>query len=245
MPAYLVIDLGNSRSKLAVFRDRCLLEYFRQTTLSQDLIGQLKEKYEIEQAILLHSGPLDPELSTFLKQQFQFLEFDHQTPIPIKNLYTSPETLGPDRLAAAVAARSLAGPDKAILVIDTGTCLTFNLLNENNEYLGGAISPGIRIRFQAMHDYTAALPLIEDFYERVTLIGDSTEQSMKSGVINGIIAEVEGIIAAYRNKYPSLQVYCTGGGASFFEKHIENEIFAVPKLVLFGLHEILLYNDAL
>jgi len=149
--------------------------------------------------------------------------------------------LGKDRIAAVTGAWSMF-PAKNILAIDAGTCITYDLITSNGEYLGGGISPGIRMRFQAMHTFTGKLPLVEpeDFDE---LIGRSTRESLLSGVYNGVMAEISELIRLYGKKFDDLTVILTGGDHVFLHNKLKISIFAVPELVLLGLNEIFDYND--
>lgn len=161
-------------------------------------------------------------------------------PVPIQNRYATPQTLGADRLAAACGAWSLY-PGEASLVIDFGTCINYEFVNAQGEYLGGAISPGIAMRFQAMHGMTDRLPLgkgTKDF----TLTGNTTMSCLESGVMNGIWEEINGLSARYRRDNPGIRVILTGGDAHFFEKLMNPPIFVAPDLVLTGLNSILLHN---
>jgi type III pantothenate kinase len=160
--------------------------------------------------------------------------------MPLKILYKTPATLGVDRLAAACGARALF-PLQHCLTIDAGTCVTFDFIDMDGNYYGGAISPGMNMRFQALHTFTARLPLVSPAGE-ANLIGDSTESSIRSGVINGLAAEIDGIIHQYQLKFEGLRAILCGGDALFFENKLKASIFASPELVLVGLNSILIYN---
>lgn len=171
----------------------------------------------------------------------KFIPLSFQTPLPFKILYQTPVSLGKDRIAAVAGAYSLY-PDRNILVIDAGTCITYDILTADGKYPGGAISPGIQMRFKAMHTFTGKLPLIEpdDFYG---LIGQTTHESMRSGVFNGVIAEITETIRLYKEKFDNLLVMMTGGDYQFLHNKLKISIFAAPDLVLLGLNEIFDYND--
>ena len=168
----------------------------------------------------------------------------HETPVPIQNQYGTPATLGMDRLAAVVGASySFAGQD--CLVIDAGTCITFDYIDRDKNYLGGSISPGLAMKFKALHTFTGKLPLVEQTeknVEQVPLIGQDTVSCLQSGVFNGTLAEVEGLITTYTKQSPDLVTVMCGGDAPFFETNLKARIFAVPDLVLIGLNRILNYN---
>jgi type III pantothenate kinase len=161
------------------------------------------------------------------------------------NAYASPETLGNDRLANAVAASALY-PSRNVLILDAGTCIKYDFISAEKIYTGGAISPGLSMRFMAMHNYTARLPLLnpamDELIQKAQLTGSDTYHAMLSGVVNGAVFEAEGFIAAYAENYPDMLVLVTGGDRLFFEKHLKSEIFAHSNLVLPGLHVILDHN---
>jgi len=161
------------------------------------------------------------------------------TPLPIRNLYATPKTLGADRLAAACGAWAIY-PHQTSLVIDLGSCINYELVDEHGNYLGGIISPGVSMRFQAMHQFTAKLPTVQPSIS-AKLIGDSTETCMQSGVMNGILAEIHGFISKISDKHPSCNIVICGGDAHFFEDQIKETNF-VPDLVLIGLNSILSFN---
>ena len=169
-----------------------------------------------------------------------YLLLDHQTPLPIRNRYLTKETLGYDRIAAAVEA-SARFPGQDILIIDAGTAITIDFVNSENEFLGGNISPGLLMRYRALHEFTGKLPLVEPA-DQDALLGDDTEGAIRAGVQNGIIFELDGYINEQKKRYPRLQILMTGGDAVFFDKNLKNYIFVDLNLNLFGLHRILEYN---
>lgn len=242
MKKKLIIDFGNTLQKLAVFEDQKLIhkEAF-QDLQAEELMGFLKKNGPFRGIILSSVSNHSQEIEKILAQSGKFILLNSQTPLPIKNLYQTPETLGRDRIAAVAGAWSMF-PGKDILVIDAGTCITYDLLTSKGEYLGGGISPGISMRFQAMHTFTGKLPLVEpeDFDE---LIGRSTRESLLSGVYNGVMAEISELIRLYTLKFNDLTVILTGGDHVFLHNKLKISIFAVPELVLLGLNEIFDYND--
>ncbi|MDA9313033.1 type III pantothenate kinase, partial [Vicingaceae bacterium] len=154
----------------------------------------------------------------------------------------SPDTLGKDRIAAVAGAQGQF-PNQNTLVIDAGTCVTYDFLTAEGDYLGGAISPGVQLRLQAMNDYTSKLPLLKwEGADNPQSIGDTTITSMLSGAVNGLISEMRGFIESYEKQYKSLKIVITGGDSNFFVKELKNGIFADPNLVLKGLNDILIYN---
>jgi type III pantothenate kinase len=210
--------------------------------LSIDRLKDLLKKFPgMEKAVLSSVASVDPALLDWLKDSFHhFLEINKQTPVPIRNNYRTPGTLGMDRLAAAVGARELF-PDRDLLVIDAGTAITLDLIEANGTFSGGNISPGLRSRFRALHEFTQKLPLIEES-DQWPLIGQSTEEAIRAGVINGIIFELDGMIDQLKKKYPNIQPVLTGGDAGFFERRLKNPIFVKFEITLIGLNRILEYN---
>lgn len=242
----LVIDKGNTLLKVALFNNHNIIDIRRFESLSGHnfklLFDELEQKHDIrlKHSIISSVVPDYNDLYTILNQRTQLLEFTHNTPISIKNKYSTPETLGKDRIAAVVGASSIF-PDNDLLIIDAGTCITFDFMNAKKEYFGGAISPGINLRFKSLHNFTGNLPLVQPIV-KTNLIGNSTKTSILSGVINGIREEVDGIIDRYKLSYPELMVIFTGGDIKYFDKYLKNNIFAVENLVLKGLKDILYYN---
>jgi type III pantothenate kinase len=244
----LVIDIGNTRIKIALFEAGTLLDLrvFNDITADQldHLITELNYNWSqyspIKNSIISAVKDYPEELKNLLKSKLQFLKLDYELPLPIILNYKSPSTLGTDRIALAVAAAILF-PGQNALVIDTGTCITFDFISKNKEYLGGGISPGIMMRYKALNTFTGQLPLVRRI-DQTDLIGDSTENSIMSGVLNGVIAEVNGIIEKYKHRFPDLKIFLTGGDANYFDKNLKNNIFANSNLVLEGLNMILDYN---
>lgn len=237
----LIIDFGNTRVKAALFKGQQLIEA-KAYNSANELVADKAFYSAANRCIIGSVVNTDTQITEALQHIKDVRFFTSETKIPLKNLYKSASTLGSDRLAAAVGAYSLY-PLKNSLVIDAGTCLKFNFTSEKAEYLGGAISPGLQMRFKALQHFTDKLPLIsmpEDFDK---LIGQNTEESILSGVINGILQETDGVINAYKKLYPDLTIVVTGGDTDFFVKHLKNRIFAHPHLVLVGLNEILIYNS--
>lgn len=238
----LIADVGNTLAKLAVFDGKSMIVH--KVFPNDDLAGvrYFLSSYGMFRGIIISSTiSLSEEFLDLFRKSGPMLVLDDQTPVPLKNLYETPETLGRDRLAAAVGAWSLF-PGKNILAIDAGTCITFEFITKNGEYLGGAISPGIRMRFRAMHTFTGKLPLVEpeDFTGPV---GRNTRESLLSGVIHGVTEEIRGVTGLYREKYGELEIILTGGDLEFLHNKLKINIFAAPYLVLLGLNEILDHYD--
>jgi type III pantothenate kinase len=236
----LIIDIGNTSVKLAQFQDKEVLQHWRWPNLDEvKLLGLIKRK-KIKQVALSSTRGIDEAVLESIKSEVPVLVLDATTPLPIVNKYKTPKTLGKDRLAAVVAAHDLY-PGKNCLVIDAGTCITYDLITKNGEYLGGGISPGLDMRFKAMHTFTAKLPLVKRKKE-VSLIGNTTESSLQSGGALGAAIEVAGFIAAYRKKHSQLNVILTGGDANFLANSLKTKIFVHQHLVLRGLNKIVIYN---
>lgn len=237
----LALDFGNTRIKGGLFDGHNLVETKVYKSIKQ-LAADAAFLAKAEAVIVGSVVNSDQEVLNLLNSIKTVVHFTAETPVPLKNLYKSASTLGSDRLAASVGAFSIY-PFKDILVIDAGTCLKFNFTNKNNEYLGGAISPGLQMRFKALQHFTDKLPLVNLKGDFNKLIGNTTEESILSGVINGIINETEGVINEYKKNYPDLTIVVTGGDTEFFAKRLKNRIFAHPHLILNGLNEILIFNS--
>jgi type III pantothenate kinase len=237
----LVIDLGNTFQKLAVFSGKDMVHMEAPEEITTILLFRLFDRFAIKSAIISSVIHHEKEIESFLKSRCTCIILDQDTPLPLVNKYGSPETLGKDRLASAVAGSHIF-PKRDVLVVDAGTCIKYDFVNAQGEYLGGAISPGLRIRFNALHTFTDKLPLVE-LTGYNSLIGKNTTESLLSGVINGTSAEIDGIIERYREIYPEIQVVLSGGDAEYLVSKLKNEIFAVSNIVLNGLKLILDYND--
>lgn len=237
----LIIDKGNTFTKVFIFKDEKIIARAKFESLDVFLLDKIFKEYSIESSIYSHVGNKEEESIAYLNAHSHFIPFNFTTELPIVNKYASPETLGLDRLAGACAANSIF-PNTNVLCIDMGTCITFDFLNEEGEYMGGGISPGINMRFKALHTFTAQLPLIQAEGRMPKLIGDTTDQSIKSGVMNGTVQEIVGIISLYQQNYKGLQVLMCGGDLAFFDTQLKNSIFARPDLVAEGLNSILQYN---
>lgn len=242
----LVIDIGNSTVKLAVFNGIHLLHKSLAAMPDPDQLLQIINDFEIHHSILSAVRPDVHQTEELLKAHTHYIRFNHQTPLPIINHYQSPETLGLDRLAGLMGARQFY-TKQPVLVIDAGTCITYDLIDEKNVYEGGSISPGITLRLKALHHFTGKLPLVEFNSEFKQLGGRDTRESILSGVLNGLLAEVQGMIEKYKQQYPEMQIVLCGGDANFFDTRLKNSIFAhsislKPDLVLIGLNEIILHQ---
>jgi len=238
----LIIDIGNTRTKIALFNQHDLMFSVAIEQLTVDHLKMLKDEHpQLTQAILSSVKPVDDEILKYLSENFDvFIELDHQTELPIENLYQTPETLGKDRLAAAVGANELF-PDQNLLIIDAGTAITYDLVSEKNQFLGGNISPGLQMRFKALNHFTGKLPLVS-YSDEFQTIGKNTTDAIRSGVQNGILYEIAQTIELFNKNYQNLQIVMTGGDSIFFDKKLNYSIFVHFNITLIGLNRILEHN---
>jgi type III pantothenate kinase len=238
----LVIDIGNTRTKFSVFNRGEVLITVPVDEFKAEHIDVLKNEYpDLNKVILSATKEYSPELYNALQQNFeQFIELDSNTPLPIENCYKTKDTLGKDRIAAAVGAFDLY-PDANILIVDAGTAITYDLVSDKHQYLGGNISPGIEMRFKALNQFTDKLPLVE-MKEYNKLYGKTTEDAIRAGVQNGVVFEVDHTIDTFKEFYIKLKVIITGGNAEFFDKKLKNSFFVHFNLIALGLNRILEYN---
>ncbi len=261
----LLIDIGNTLVKCAVTDRGAVIAEERAERLTGDLLDRLLTGRPVERAIVCSTRGAVSEVLEAVRARVAFcLEFTQRTPVPIGNAYRSPETLGLDRLAAAVGAAALY-PGRNVLIVDAGTALTVDLVTADGVFHGGCISPGLRMRLQALHDHTAALPLCEPSEtglaeadalgsventapvrsavdEAVGLLGGTTEEALVRGAMQSVAFEIEGYANRFREKFADLCIIFTGGDAHFFVKRIKNTIFANRNPVFCGLDRILEYN---
>ena len=237
----LAIDVGNTRVKIAVFEKDKLVELFVfQKTKILSEIKEILKKHEISIGIMSNVASISDSKLKKLKDLVHIQVISSFTEVPFKNLYETPKTLGVDRIALVAGAVSQFSGHN-ILVIDAGTCITFDFVNSEGEYLGGAISPGLKMRFNSLNYFTANLPLLE-IDELTDFIGKNTKESINSGVINGAIQEIDGVINQYKKKFLDLTVVLTGGDTNFLAKQLKSSIFANQNLLLQGLNRILIHN---
>jgi type III pantothenate kinase len=238
----LVIDIGNSRVKISVFNSGDVIFTIPLDEIAPENIQMLKEEHpSLTQAILSATRDVSSDLISYLTNNFDtFIDLDAKTPLPIENLYETKETLGKDRLAAVVGAFDLY-PNTNVLVIDAGTAITFDLINEKGQYLGGNISPGLEMRFRALNQFTGQLPLVQK-NEFENLYGRTTEEAIRAGVQHGIVFEVDKAIDTFKEFYNNLKVIITGGDAKFFDKKLKNSFFVHFNLTALGLNRILEHN---
>lgn len=240
----LVIDIGNTAAKIAVFDEKKLVKTFQGNNQSLNELSEIAKRYPLQKGVIASVITLTNDILDQLEGLgIDMLHVNSETPIPITNSYKTPQTLGMDRLAAVVAANELM-PGKDLLVIDAGTCITYDFIDADGNYWGGNISPGVRMRLKALHEFTDKLPIVHQEGE-TPLWGSTTETAIRAGVIHGVSQEIEGYIRQTRKRHPSLSVFLTGGDGVSFSKNRENDIFMDKDLVLKGLNRILNYNDTL
>ena len=240
----LIIDIGNSFVKTAVFNNNDIIEFnqnIKHETIEQHVALLHKKHPTIENAIISTVALLPQRvLKNFKRMHKVFISANYKTPVPIANNYDSPKTLGFDRLAAAVGANNIY-PNRNVVIFDAGTAFTVEVVNENNVYCGGSISPGMAMRFKALNKFTDKLPLLKAKHEVLT-IGTNTNDAIWAGVLNSMVYEIKGYIDHFNKKLNKPIFVFTGGDTFFFVKILKNYIFAQPKLVLIGLNRILNYN---
>ena len=238
----LIIDVGNTRVKAAIFHGDVLQA--RHHFLLEDFIGEVGEfagLYPVKKAIISSVGRLTEEQARSVQLRFPTIILSYTTPLPFSSDYGTPHTLGVDRIAL-VAAFAKAYPKKNGLIIDAGTCITYDYITAEGSYKGGAISPGLRLRYETLNNLTANLPLLEKQLPQ-SIIGTTTNEAIHSGVVNGVLLEMDGAINHYKEHYNVEIVIITGGDAEFLAKRLKNSIFAHSKFLLEGLNYILTYQN--
>jgi type III pantothenate kinase len=247
----LAIDIGNTRIKAAVFEENTLLEvlFFSKEALQKKVQSILKTHPKITDLIVASVGEIGREDFLMWEKQVKIHFVSHTTSFPFQNHYATPQTLGIDRMVLATGA-VLQFPNQNRLVIDAGTCITYDFVDSNNVYHGGAISPGIRLRYEALHQYTAKLPLLtiesmKQGHNHDTaphLIGTTTQESIHSGVVNGVVKEIDGFINEYQAVFPNFIIILTGGDTDFLAKRLKNTIFANSNFLLESLNQTYQYK---
>ncbi len=241
----IVVDIGNSRVKMAVMSGGDLVvgaSFESFDASAQEVVEQWVTTYGADRSIVSSTRGDQSSVVEYLRRVVgHSMLFDAQTRVPIRNSYSTPHTLGRDRLAAAVGAQCLCSGDD-YLIVDFGTAITIDLVTREGGFEGGFISPGIAMRFAALYNHTASLPLCAAT-ELVDGVARTTRAAIEQGVMQGVCNEVEGYIAKMMQKYDKIVVIFAGGDAKYFDKQIKNAIFAECDLVIAGLNEILMYND--
>jgi len=239
----LAIDVGNTQIKSAVFEQNTLVqkEIIPVSDWKNSVKNSLKNFPEITNIVVASVGKLQKDDFLGLSETVKVSFISKESAFPFQNLYSTPDTLGIDRMVLAAGA-VLQFPNVSRLVIDAGTCITYDFIDANNNYLGGAISPGIRLRYESLHNYTAKLPLLT-IEKPEKLIGDSTQQSIHSGVVNGVAMEIDGFINANLDRNDNFIIILTGGDSVFLAERLKNTIFANPNFLLESLNQTFQYNQ--
>ena len=237
----LCFDFGNTRIKAALFVDSALTELIILQEGSYETINSLLEKFEPQKSILSSVINHDVQIESLLSSKTKFHKLNHLTKLPFTTPVGKPDTIGADRLALA-AATVYFYPEKNNLVIGLGTCITYNFINKYHQFMGGAISPGMEMRLQSLHHYTAKLPLVKADWN-VPLIGYDTNSNILSGVVIGMAKEIDGFIDTYEEKYGNFNVLLTGGDIGLLGSHIKKKIFADPELIFKGLYALSEINN--
>jgi type III pantothenate kinase len=238
----LVLDIGNTLGKLVVYEqeDEVFKTQFELGEMYATLIELFLNFPEITQAILCSVVSIEPQIQLFLKEKTILLKVNSQLKLPFENRYETPETLGADRIGL-VAAAVFKYPGKNCLVVDAGSCVTYDFISSDGIYRGGAISPGIQMRFKAMHEHTNKLPFVT-LKEEFIAIGANTQNSILAGAVNGLVFEIEGWQSSLERTYEDLTLILTGGDAQFLSKRLKNTIFAHSNFLVQGLRQLLDYN---
>jgi type III pantothenate kinase len=238
----LTIDVGNTRIKAAVFEGDILLEHFifLKNEIEKNIKNILKKFGGTTHLVVASVGNVEKESFLAFNNELIVHFVTHNDPFPFINKYETPETLGIDRMVLASGA-TLQFPKQNRLVIDAGTCVTYDFIDQNNSYLGGAISPGLRLRYESLHNYTAKLPLLE-LESPKHFIGASTSQSIHSGVVNALVYEIDGFIDEYKGLYSNFTIILTGGDTEFLAKRLKNTIFANSNFLIESLNQTLQYK---
>jgi type III pantothenate kinase len=238
----LVVDIGNTFVKAAIFAGHQLIDLERYSTFSPNQITRQIKKHGPIESMLISSVRKREDLQFDVTKEWpgKLIELTHTTPLPIALDYETPETLGRDRIAAAVGAHTIF-PKNNVLIIDLGTAITIDLINEQGSFKGGNISPGVRTRFRSLHEYTGALPLVKPSIHYPAR-GKNTKDALLAGVMEGIAWELKGYINQHKNTQANAKIIVTGGDAIFFDKYLKNDIFVDLNLNVKGLNRILEHN---
>lgn len=238
----LAVDIGNTKIKAAVFEGTVLLDKFTfdKGEVQKNLENIFLKHTKIEHTVLSSVGKDNIEMLSELDKRSRLVKISHDSVFPFKNKYATPGTLGIDRMVLSAGA-VLEYPGKNRLIIDAGTCITYDFVDGDDNYLGGAISPGLQLRYNAMHNFTAKLPLLYPEMPK-EYIGNSTAGSMHSGVVNGVLHELGGFVRQYNEQYQELTIILTGGDADFLAKRLKNTIFANSNFLLESLNLLYLYT---
>jgi type III pantothenate kinase len=237
----LVVDIGNSKVKMCLFDNGEIIKQGLETVSSIQSILKFCGDYSIEKMIISDVTDTATELWSHFKSIINTcIILNDSTKIPLENRYETPQTLGYDRIAAAVGAQELF-PNQNCVIIDAGTAITIDFINQRNQFIGGNISPGLNTRFKSLHNYTNKLPLLES-KETWSMLGNNTRNAIISGVQQGIVFELDGYIDYFKTQYGTISVVLTGGDAELFTKNIKSQVTIEPYLIFKGLNRIVDYN---
>jgi type III pantothenate kinase len=238
----LAVDVGNTRIKAAVFEGSTLLEpfVFMKTELEKSIQNILNKYKNCSNLVVASVSEIEKQAFSNFEDSINIHFVSHKDSFPFVNGYETPQTLGIDRMVLAAGA-TLQFPNQNRLVIDAGTCITYDFVDENDNYLGGAISPGLRLRYEALHNYTAKLPLLT-LENPKHFTAKSTSESIHSGVVNGLVCEIDGFINQYKAQYSNFIIILTGGDSDFLAKRLKNTIFANSNFLLESLNQTFQYK---
>lgn len=238
----LTVDVGNTRIKAAVFEGSTVVEnfVFEKNELEKKIKKILKKFQNCSDLVVASVGNIEKQSFLAFEKELNIHFLTHEDVFPFNNKYATPKTLGIDRMVLAAGA-TLQFPKQNRLVIDAGTCITYDFIDEKDNYLGGAISPGLRLRYEALHNFTARLPLLT-LESPEHYIGNSTKEAIHSGVVNGFVYEIDGFIDEYRANFSNFIIILTGGDADFLAKRLKNTIFANSNFLLESLSQTFQYK---
>jgi len=237
----LCFDFGNTRLKIAFFQNAKLAEVIVIENDEITTITSILEKFDAQKTILSSVINHNPEIETLLAKKAKFHKLSHLSKLPFTTPVGKPETIGSDRLALTAAAVYFF-PKQHNLVIGMGSCITYNFINADHEFLGGGISPGMEMRMKSLNQFTAKLPIVKPD-GNVPLVGYDTVTNILSGVVLGMAKEIDGFIDVYKEKYGNFNVHLTGGDLVYLAPHLKNQIFADPELIFKGLYAISEVNN--
>ncbi|MBP1224412.1 type III pantothenate kinase [Flavobacterium sp. 1355] len=239
----LTVDVGNTRIKASVFEENTALEnfIFEKNELEKKIEKILKKFPNCSDLVIASVGDIEKQSFLTFEKQLNIHFLTHEDVFPFINKYATPKTLGIDRMVLAAGA-TLQFPKQNRLVIDAGTCITYDFIDENDNYMGGAISPGLRLRYESLHNFTARLPLLT-LGSPEQYIGNSTIEAIHSGVVNGFVYEIDGFIDEYRANFSNFIIILTGGDAEFLAKRLKNTIFANSNFLLESLNQTFQYKN--
>ena len=237
----LCFDFGNTRLKVALFQNAKLTEVLVIENDGITTIESILNRSDSQKTILSSVINHNPEIETLLGEKTKFHKLNHLSKLPFTTPVGKPETIGADRLALAAAAVYFF-PKQHNLVIGMGSCITYNFINADHEFLGGGISPGMEMRMKALNQFTAKLPIVKPD-GNLPLVGYDTVTNILSGVVMGMAKEIDGFVDAYKERYGNFNVHLTGGDLVYLAPHLKNQIFADPELIFKGLYAISEVNN--